>query len=82
MKILTKPKELDELKHGSIIACISHISNLPIAIVFQRGSNSDMGYGWCTPDAEGQIPSEAVFEFVALNGLPTKFTVLWEPKYE
>lgn len=73
---VTTVEELDALPIRSIVAAITHSRNVPIVIVFQRGSNWDGGDGWCTPEAIGQIPSEKVFEFIALNGLPTVFTVL------
>ena len=62
------------------MAAITHNRNVPIIIVFQRGSNWDGGDGWCTPEAIGQIPSEKVFEFIGLNCLPTEFTVLYNPE--
>jgi len=73
---VTTVEELDALPLRSIVALISHSRNVPMVIVFQRGSIEFGGDGWCTPEAVGQIPSEAVFEFIALNGYPTVFTVL------
>jgi len=76
---LTTPEELDKLPHGSVVGCISNMQNVPICIVFQRGSNAGPGWGWTTPEADGQIPAENVFEFVALNGFVPEFTVLYNP---
>lgn len=79
-RTISTPEELDALPIRSIIALISHSRNVPVVIVFQRGSIEHGGDGWCTPEAIGQIPSEAVFEFIALNGFPATFTVLHEPE--
>jgi hypothetical protein len=79
-RTITTPEDLDTLPIRSIIALISHSRNVPVVIVFQRGSIEHGGDGWCTPEAIGQIPSEAVFEFIALNGFPTVFTVLHDPE--
>ena len=80
-RTITTVEELDALPRGSVVACISHILNLPVTFVFQRGSHNAMGYGWTTPDTPGQIESADVFEFVALNGYLTIFTVLVEPDF-
>lgn len=76
---VTTAEELDRLPLGTVIACISHVLNIPVCIVFQRGSLEHGGDGWCSPDALGQIPSEAVFEFIGLNGFPPVLTVLHRP---
>lgn len=80
-RIITTVEELDALPRGAVVACISHVLNLPMIFVFQRGSHNGMGMGWTTPDAEGQIESANVFEFIALNGFPTTLTVLVEPDF-
>jgi len=80
-RTITTVEELDALPRGSVVACISHMLNLPVTFVFQRGSHNTTGYGWTTPDTEGQIESDAVFEFIGLNGYPTVFTVLVEPDF-
>ena len=80
-RTITTVEELDALPRGAVVACISHSLNLPMIFVFQRGSHNAMGWGWTTPDTEGQIESADVFEFIALNGFPTTFTVLVEPDY-
>lgn len=77
-RVVTTPAELDTLWFGSIVAMISHHRNVPMVIVFQKGSLEHGGSGWCTPEAVGQIPSEAVFEFIQLNGYPPELTVLHE----
>jgi hypothetical protein len=78
--VITAPEELDALPLGSVVAFISTMHrNVPICVVFQRGSNNGPGDGWTTPEAEGQIPSAAVFEFIALNGFEPRFTVLYNP---
>lgn len=77
--MITAPEELDALPKGTVVACLSKVLNLPICIVFQKGSNFEGGQDWTTPEAIGQIPSEAVFEFVALNGFEPKFTILHTP---
>lgn len=77
--VLTTPEELDELPIESVIACISHVANVPVCIVFQRGSQENLGNGWTTPDALGQITSEQVFQLVGLNGFPPAITVLHRP---
>lgn len=79
-RTITTVEELDKLPLRTLVAAITHNRNVPIIIVFQRGSNWDGGDGWTTPEAVGQIPSEKVFEFIALNGLPTVFTVLHDPE--
>lgn len=76
---ITTPEQLDRLPFGTVIACISHMANIPICIVFQAGSHEHGGGGWCSPDALGQIPSAAVFEFIGLNGFPPELTVLYTP---
>lgn len=81
LRTITTVEELDALPRGSVVACITHMANLPVTFVFQRGSLNGMGMGWTTPDTEGQIESTDVFEFVGLNGFPTTFTVLVEPNY-
>lgn len=78
-RIITTVEELDALARGAIVACLSHMLNLPVAFVFQRGSHNAMGWGWTTPDTVGQIESAGVFEFVALNGYAPIFTVLFDP---
>lgn len=78
-RVINKPEDLDKLSFGSIVAMISHSRNIPMVIVFQKGSLEHGGGGWCTPEAIGQIPAEAVFEFIALNGYPQEITVLHEP---
>ena len=80
-RMITTVEDLDALHHGSVVACISHVLNLPVTFVFQRGSHNAMGGGWTTPDTLGQIESADVFEYIALNGFPTTFTVLWEPDF-
>lgn len=79
-QIITTADELDGLPLRTVVAAITHNRNVPIIIVFQRGSNWDGGDGWTTPEAVGQIPSEKVFEFIGLNCLPTVFTVLHNPE--
>lgn len=79
-RTITTVEELDKLPLRTLVAAITNNRNVPIIIVFQRGSNWDGGAGWTTPEAVGQIPSEKVFEFIALNGLPTVFTVLHNPE--
>lgn len=79
-RTITTVEELDALPIRTVVAALTHSRNVPIVIVFQRGSIEHGGDGWCTPEAIGQIPSEKVFEFIALNGLPTVFTVLHDPE--
>ncbi len=79
-RVITTPKELDQLRFGSIVAMISHHRNVPMVMVFQKGSLEHGGGGWCAPEANGQIPSEAVFEFIQLNGYPAELAVLHEVK--
>lgn len=79
-RTITTAEELDKLPVRTIVAALTHSRNVPIVIVFQRGSIEHGGDGWCTPEAIGQIPSEKVFEFIALNVLPTVFTVLHDPE--
>lgn len=78
-RIITTVEELDALTRGAVVGCLSHMLNLPVAFVFQRGSHNGMGWGWTTPDTAGQIESADVFEFVALNGYAPIFTVLFDP---
>ncbi|ERI39164.1 hypothetical protein M707_02590 [Arthrobacter sp. AK-YN10] len=77
-RTITTTEELDTLPLQAIVALISHSRNVPFTVVFHRGSNEFGGDGWCTPEAIGQIPSEAVFEFIGLNGFPPELTVLHE----
>jgi len=79
-RVITTPDELDKLRYGSIVAMISHHRNVPMVIVFQKGSLEHGGGWWCTPEAIGQIPPEAVFEYIQLNGYPAELTVLHEVK--
>lgn len=77
-RTVTTAADLDALPVGSVVACISRMANIPVVIVFQRGSNNSPGVGWTSPDALGQISAEQVFEFVGLNGFPPSLTVLHE----
>lgn len=76
---ITTPAELDTLPLQTVVACVSTVANVPVVIVFQRGSHNEPGDGWCTPDTPGQIPAEGVFEFIGLNGFPPELTVLHNP---
>lgn len=76
---ITTPEQLDRLPLGSVVACVSHMLNVPVCIVFQRGSLEHGGDGWCSPDALGQIPSAMVFEFIGLNGFPPELIIFYTP---
>lgn len=80
MRVITTVEDLDTLPSMSVVACITATLNIPLVAVFQRGSLGEGGYGWCAPDAHGQITSHQVFQFLLVNQLPFELTVLWEPE--
>lgn len=80
MRVVTTVEELDTLPRMSVVGCITATLNIPLVTVFQRGSLETGGYGWCAPEARGQITSHQVFQFLLVNQLPFELTVLWEPE--
>ncbi|MBG0738773.1 hypothetical protein IV500_04985 [Paeniglutamicibacter antarcticus] len=79
MRVITTVDELEALPTMSVIGCVSAVCNIPLVVVFQRGSLETGGSGWCAPEAQGQITSHQVFQFLLVNQLPYELTVFWEP---
>lgn len=80
--LVTNVAELDELPIHSIVACMGIAPgsrNVPIILVWQRGSVDNGGSDWCMPDTQGQITSTDVFYFLNVNELRQELTVLYRP---
>lgn len=76
---ITTVAELDALPIQSIVACMGiapGTRNIPVTLVWQRGSVDNGGSDWCMPDTRGQITSTDVFYFLNVNQLLQELTVL------
>lgn len=76
---ITTVEELDALPIRSIVACMGiapGTRNIPVTLVWQRGSVDNGGSDWCMPDTQGQITSTDVFYFLSVNELRQELTVL------
>lgn len=79
MRTITTSNELDKLPRQSIIAALSKVCNVPLTLVWQRGSHNNYLSDWCTTDTEGAITSDDLFIFLRYNEIAPVLTVLWEP---
>ncbi|MCS3494086.1 hypothetical protein M2368_003114 [Arthrobacter sp. JUb119] len=80
--VVSSVEELDALPTQSIVACMGiapGTRNVPVTLVWQRGSVDNGGSGWCMPDTQGQITSTDVFYFLNVNELRQELTVLYRP---
>lgn len=76
---ITTVEELDALPIQSIVACMGiapGTRNIPVTLVWQRGSVDNGGSNWCMPDTRGQITSTDVLYFLNVNQLRQELTVL------
>ncbi|KAA0979906.1 hypothetical protein FQ154_01735 [Paeniglutamicibacter gangotriensis] len=72
-------EELEALPLRSIVACMGiapGTRNVPVTLVWQRGSVDNGGSDWCMPDTQGQITAMDVFYFLNVNQLRQELTVL------
>lgn len=75
-------EELEALPIQSIVACMGlapGTRNVPVTLVWQRGSVDNGGSDWCMPDTQGQITASDVFYFLTVNQLRQELTVLHIP---
>lgn len=82
-QVVTSVEELDSLPPQSIVARIGNAPgarNIPLILVWQRGSVDNGGSDWCMPDTKGQITSSDVFYFLTVNGLRQELAVLYRPE--
>lgn len=76
---ITTVEELEALPLRSIVACMGiapGTRNVPVTLVWQRGSVDNGGSDWCMPDTQGQITATDVFYFLNVNQLRQELTVL------
>ena len=76
---ITTVEELEALPLRSIVACMGiapGTRNVPVTLVWQRGSVDNGGSDWCMPDTQGQITAADVFYFINVNQLRQELTVL------
>ena len=76
---ITTVEGLDALPIRNIVACMGiapGTRNVPVTLVWQRGSADNGGSDWCMPDTQGQITSTDVFYFLNVNQLRQELTVL------